>query len=105
VLSESWPGSRDLSIGGDSDRTPSPFQPDVIAGAALLPIHRAHRSQSCLKTVDLQVRPVYHWLADRVRAHVLLCMPAYYLEWHMRQSLAPMLFEDADKQAAETLAS
>jgi hypothetical protein len=63
-------------------------------------VERAFR---CLKTVDLQVRPVYHWLADRVRAHVLLCMLAYYLEWHMRQSLAPMLFEDADKQAAETL--
>ena len=63
-------------------------------------VERAFR---CLKTVDLQVRPVYHWLADRVRAHVLLCMLAYYREWHMRQSLAPMLFEDADKQAAETL--
>jgi transposase len=63
-------------------------------------VERAFR---CLKTVDLQVRPVYHWLADRVRAHVLLCMLAYYLEWHMRQGLAPMLFEDADKQAADTL--
>jgi hypothetical protein len=63
-------------------------------------VERAFR---CLKTADLQIRPVYHWLADRVRAHVLLCMLAYYLEWHMRQGLAPMLFEDADKQAAETL--
>ena len=63
-------------------------------------VERAFR---CLKTVDLQVRPVYHWLADRVRAHVLLCMLAYYLEWHMRQRLAPMLFEDADKQAADAL--
>jgi hypothetical protein len=63
-------------------------------------VERAFR---CLKTVDLQVRPVYHWLADRVRAHVLLCMLAYYLEWHMRQSLAPMVFEDSDKEAAETL--
>jgi len=63
-------------------------------------VERAFR---CLKTVDLQVRPVYHWLADRVRAHVLLCMLSYYLEWHMRQSLAPMLFEDSDKQATEIL--
>ncbi len=63
-------------------------------------VERAFR---CLKTVDLQVRPVYHWLADRVRAHVLLCMLAYYLEWHMRQGLAPRLFEDADKQAADAL--
>ena len=67
---------------------------------SLAMVERAFR---CLKTVDLQVRPVYHWLADRVRAHVLLCMLAYYLEWHMRQSLAPMPFDDADKQAAEAL--
>jgi Transposase DDE domain len=57
----------------------------------------------CIKTVDLQVRPVYHRLADRVRAHVFLCMLAYYLEWHMRQRLAPMLFDDTDKEAAEAL--
>jgi hypothetical protein len=63
-------------------------------------VERAFR---CIKTVDLQVRPVHHWLADRVRAHVCLCMLAYYLEWHMRQRLAPMLFDDTDKQAAEAL--
>jgi hypothetical protein len=63
-------------------------------------VERAFR---CLKTVDLQVRPVHHWLADRVRAHVCLCMLAYYLEWHMRQRLAPMLFDDTDKPAAEAL--
>ena len=56
-----------------------------------------------IKTVDLHVRPVYHWLADRVRAHVFLCMLGYYLEWHMRQRLAPMLYDDTDKQAAEAL--
>jgi hypothetical protein len=61
-------------------------------------VERAFR---CLKTVDLNVRPIYHWLADRVRAHVFLCMLAYYLEWHMRQLLAPMLFDDTDKAAAE----
>ncbi len=63
-------------------------------------VERAFR---CIKTVDLHVRPVYHRLADRVRAHVLLCMLAYYLEWHMRQRLAPMLFDDTDKAAAEAL--
>jgi Transposase DDE domain len=63
-------------------------------------VERAFR---CIKTVDLHVRPVYHRLADRVRAHVFLCMLAYYLEWHMRQRLAPMLFDDTDKQAAEAL--
>jgi hypothetical protein len=61
-------------------------------------VERAFR---CIKTVDLQIRPVYHWLADRVRAHVFLCMLAYYLEWHMRQRLAPMLYDDTDKDAAE----
>ena len=63
-------------------------------------VERAFR---CLKTVDLQIRPVYHWLADRVRAHVFLCMLAYYLEWHMRQRLAPMLYDDTEKDAAEAL--
>jgi transposase len=63
-------------------------------------VERAFR---CIKTVDLQVRPVHHWLAERVRAHVFLCMLAYYLEWHMRQRLAPMLFDDTDKAAAEAL--
>ena len=60
------------------------------------------RGFRCIKTVDLHVRPVYHWLEDRVRAHVFLCMLAYYLEWHMRQKLAPMLFDDTDKEEAET---
>jgi hypothetical protein len=64
---------------------------------------RVERAFRCIKTVDLQVRPVRHWLADRVRAHVFLCMLAYYLEWHLRQRLAPMLFDDTDKQAAEAL--
>jgi transposase len=62
---------------------------------------RVERAFRCIKTVDLQVRPVYHWLEGRVRAHVFLCMLAYYLEWHMRQRLAPMLFDDTDKDEAE----
>ena len=65
-------------------------------------VERAFR---CLKTVDLQIRPIYHWLADRVRAHVFLCMLAYYLVWHMRRRLAPMLYDETDKQAAEALRS
>jgi hypothetical protein len=68
-------------------------------------LSRVERAFRCVKTVDLQVRPVYHWLEGRVRAHVLLCMLAYYLEWHMRQCLAPMLFDDTDKEAAEALRS
>ena len=65
-------------------------------------VERAFR---CIKTVDLQVRPVHHWRADRVRAHVFLCMLAYYLEFHMRQCLAPMLYDDTDKEAADALRS
>jgi len=64
---------------------------------------RVERAFRCIKTVDLQIRPVHHWLADRVRAHVFLCMLAYYVEWHIRQRLAPMLFDDTDKDAAEAL--
>lgn len=60
-------------------------------------VERAFRS---LKTVDLKVRPIHHRLEDRVRAHVFLCMLAYYVEWHMRRKLAPLLFEDHDKEAA-----
>jgi hypothetical protein len=64
-------------------------------------LSQVERAFRCIKTVDLQVRPVHHWLADRVRAHVFLCMLAYYLEWHMRQKLAPLLFDETDKDAAE----
>jgi hypothetical protein len=66
---------------------------------------RVERAFRCIKTVDLNVRPVYHWLEGRVRAHVFLCMLAYYLEWHMRQRLAPMLFDDTDKHEAQALRS
>jgi hypothetical protein len=65
---------------------------------SLAQVERAFRG---MKTVDLEIRPVFHWTAPRVRAHVLLCMLAYYLEWHMRQTLAPVLFDDEDKAAAE----
>ena len=63
---------------------------------------RVERAFRCMKTVDLELRPVFHWTAARVRAHVLLCMLAYYLEWHMRQKLAPLLFDDHGRPAAGT---
>jgi hypothetical protein len=66
---------------------------------------RVERAFRCLKTVDLEIRPIFHWVAPRVRAHVLLCMLAYYLEWHMRQALAPMLFDDHHRAAGEALRS
>ena len=46
----------------------------------------------CLKTVDLQVRPIYHRLESRVKAHIFLCMLAYYVEWHLRQVWSSLLF-------------
>ena len=63
----------------------------VAAYKSLSNVERAFRS---MKTVDLQVRPVFHYSAQRVRAHVFLCMLAYYVEWHMRERLKPMLFDD-----------
>jgi len=70
----------------------------VRAYKGLARVERAFRS---LKSVDLKVRPVYHRLAGRVRAHVFLCMLAYYVEWHMRRALAPMLFDDEDPRGGE----
>jgi transposase len=48
----------------------------------------------CLKGIDLLVRPIHHRTAERVRAHILLCVLAYYVEWHLRQAWKPLLFED-----------
>ena len=70
----------------------------VASYKSLSGVERAFRS---LKTVDLHVRPIHHRLPDRVRAHILLCMLAYYVEWHMRQRLLPMLFDDEDKTQAQ----
>jgi len=72
----------------------------VRAYKGLARVERAFRS---LKTVDLDIRPVFHWASPRVRAHVFLCMLAYYLEWHMRQALAPILFDDHDRHVGEAL--
>ena len=57
---------------------------------------RVERAFRCLKTVDLDIRPIRHWTAERVRAHVFLCMLAYHVEWHLRRALAPLLFHDTD---------
>jgi len=70
----------------------------VASYKSLSGVERAFRS---LKTVDLHVRPIHHHLPDRVRAHILLCVLAYYVEWHMRQLLAPILFDDDDKPQAQ----
>jgi Transposase DDE domain len=66
----------------------------VLAYKRLATVERAFRS---LKSVDLNVRPIYHRAPDRVRAHVFVVMLAYYVEWHMRQALAPVLFDDEQR--------
>ena len=62
-------------------------------------VERAFRS---LKTLDLKVRPIYHRLEERVRAHIFLCLLAYYVEWHMREAWRPLLFADEDQAAKRT---
>jgi transposase len=66
---------------------------------SLANVERAFRS---LKTIDLKVRPIHHRLADRVRAHILLCMLAYYVEWHMREAWRELMFADTEQQAKTT---
>jgi len=63
-------------------------------------LSRVEWSFRCLKGVDLKVRPIHHHLADRVRAHIFLCMLAYYVEWHLRDHLAPLLFDEHDPDGA-----
>lgn len=63
-------------------------------------VERAFR---CLKSVDLKVEPFGHRKPERVRAHIFICMLAYYVEWHMRASLAPILFDDEEKEIARAL--
>lgn len=70
----------------------------VRAYKSLSQVERAFRA---LKTVDLEIRPIYHWKDDRIRAHVFLCMLAYYLEWHLRRDLRPLLFDDHERGQAE----
>ena len=69
----------------------------VVAYKSLSRVERAFRS---LKTVDLEVRPIFHWASPRVKAHVFLCMLAYHVEHAMRAKLAPLLYDDTDREAA-----
>lgn len=62
-------------------------------------VERAFRS---FKTVDLRVRPIFHHLESRVRAHILLCRLAYYVQWHMQEAWRELLFSDEDQQAKLT---
>ncbi len=77
------------------DRQQASADEAVRAYKRLAEVERAFRS---LKSVDLNIRPIHHRLADRVRAHVLICLLAYYVEWHLRAKLAPLLFDDEQRQ-------
>jgi transposase len=72
----------------------------VGAYKSLARVERAFRS---LKTIDIHLRPIFHWTAPRVRAHVLLCMLAYHVEHHMRAKLAPMLYDETDHETAAAM--
>ena len=72
----------------------------VAAYKRLSAVERAFRS---LETVDLEIRPIFHWASPRVKAHVSLCMLAYHLEHHMRARLAPLIYDDTDREAAAKL--
>ena len=61
---------------------------------------RVEQAFRAMKSIDLQIRPVHHWIEPRVRAHVFLCMLGYYVEWHLRDAWAPILFHDHDRAAA-----
>jgi len=74
--------------------------PDCVRSyKRLADVERAFRS---LKTIDLKIRPIHHRLADRVRAHIFLCMLAYYVEWHMQQAWRELMFADQDQAAKKT---
>ena len=66
---------------------------------ALAEVERAFRS---MKTIDLHIRPIHHRLEERVRAHIFLCMLAYYVEWHMREAWRELMFADEDLRAKKT---
>ena len=69
---------------------------------------RVERAFRCMKGIDLRVRPIYLRLEDHIRGHLLVCMLAYYVEWHMREALAPLLFHDealaSDRESRDPVA-
>jgi hypothetical protein len=79
-----------------ADRLPS--EELVRSYKLLAEVERGFRT---LRSIDLQVRPVYHRLADRVRAHIFLCMLAYYVRWHLERAWAPLLFRDEQPLSRE----
>jgi len=83
-----------------SEPTETLSTPDVVrAYKRLGNVEKAFRT---FKGMDLRVRPIHHRLEDRVRAHLFLCMLGYYIEWHMRIALAPLLYVDEDLEPTRT---
>jgi hypothetical protein len=71
----------------------------VLGYKQLANVERAFR---CLKSVDLMVRPIWHNLEKRVRAHIFLCVLAYYVRWHMIEAWRPLLFADEEQEAKQS---
>lgn len=65
-------------------------------------LSNVERAFRCYKTIDLKVRPIHHHVEERVRAHIFVCLLAYYVEWHMIEAWRPLLFGDEDQQAKQT---
>jgi len=82
---------------------PKKLLDDAATVGAYKSLARVERAFRSLKTVDVHLRPIFHWTTPRVRAHVLLCMLAYHVEHHMRARLAPMLYDETDHEAAAAL--
>ena len=82
---------------------PKKLLDDAATVGAYKSLARVERAFRSLKTVDIHLRPIFHWTTPRVRAHVLLCMLAYHVEHYMRARLAPMLYDDTDHEAAAAL--
>jgi hypothetical protein len=82
---------------------PKKLLDDAATVGAYKGLARVERAFRSLKTVDIHLRPIFHWTTPRVRAHVLLCMLAYHVEHHMRARLAPMLYDETDHEAAAAL--
>jgi transposase len=82
---------------------PKKLLDDAATVGAYKSLARVERAFRSLKTVDIHLRPIFHWTTPRVRAHVLLCMLAYHVEHHMRARLAPMLYDETDHEAAAAM--
>jgi transposase len=83
-------------------RTSEPTLPAADVVRNYKNLARVERAFRTLKGMDLLVRPIHHRTEDRVRAHIFLCMLAYYVEWHMREALTPLLFDDEELPLSRT---